>query len=145
MIDSFKKLLNELFYDWDNYSEPKLKNSLNSGFYTNKTSIYEKDGRCFLNYKTETTQINKKTYKTFIDFYEHLYYNDIEFQEVINYISDVWFEKGTVEISELGDTILLNSLLIKNDTKEICKNNQILKVSEQTMVKIDFFLNMIKK
>ena len=82
VINTFEKLIDEIFYDWPGGDWPKdvpkitkydVKTGHINGYGINKTTIYFKDDKYLIEYKEEQYEITKEVFDKFEKFYELLY------------------------------------------------------------------------
>ena len=144
-IKTFKELMDHLFYDWKMTPDPQLHNENDGRYWVNKTTIFIKDHKAYLNYKMSTHLISPKAYQSFLEFFTHFYLNDLEFQVFLDDLEEVWHSEG--EWSETDTSYSLNDLtIIKNlDGSGLRKyKNEDKNYSKNLMEKISRFSKMIK-
>ncbi len=139
--------MDEVFYDWGMTQHPQQINKTNSGYWINKTEIFqeldENDHLVWVlaykttNFKIEDTVMSQ--FKTFFEFYE----NDTELYNLLNYVQNYW-HKHDFLIS--NDKIGLGKLeFIKaSDLKYYIKYEQTnLEISKKSYQKINKFAEMV--
>jgi len=73
-INTFAELMHEIAYDWMVGSGEKAlhKDKDEHGYWINKTSIYERDGKYYLEYKMNCHEVSKNAFRKLEHFYDLL-------------------------------------------------------------------------
>ncbi len=144
-LKTFKEILNELFYDWKMTQNPQLHHEKDGGFWVNKTSIFIREHKAYLTYKMDTYLILPEAYLAFIEFYTHFYADDLEFQDFLDDLEDVWMSEGNEWLAhkdgyQMGDL----SITVNPDGSGLRKTkNEETTYSKACMEKIARFSKMI--
>lgn len=149
-LKSFKSIISEFFYDWGMTNSGPQINEDGEGYWINKTALgKEKDGTISLCYKTWIYAVEEIAFIDFIFFYENLYKNDKEFEDLLSLIADSWFtsdgeNQGKFTKESFG--YQLNDLKIIKKEKEIyCEKNGVNTViSNKVFEKFEAFFSLIK-
>lgn len=150
ILKSFKSIISEFFYDWGMTHSGDQINEAGDGYWINKTSLgKEKDGTISLSYKTWTYRVEEIAFIDFLFFYENLYKNDKEFENLLSLIADSWFtsdgeNQGKITKEDFG--YQLNDLKIIKIEKDYYsdKNGVQSAISNKVFQKFEAFFSLIK-
>jgi hypothetical protein len=142
-IDTFKSLLTHILYDWGfGMKTPYLNKDSDNDFWINKTYIYKKEDKYYLDYKTESYEVSPKAFEKFSKFYD-LQKEDLEFQGLINAFENGWGESEIVKTDtsfSLGEKFLLEQ---KSDGVFLTTPYETTQVSAKTFSKMNRFFQLI--
>ena len=124
-INSFKELLNEVFYDWDYYSNNRFKkDNSGRGFSWNKTSLFYKNGEYILEYKMDKYKVDALVYKKFEVFYKTLE-NDNEFIKILDILEQEWFSWDKLHLVNKDNYIVINNIKVLENEASLDINEEI--------------------
>ena len=138
-IKTFDSIMGSIFYDWGYSQKPYLHKEEDNYFSINKTSIFQEEGVYYFSYKEEAFEVEPKVFAK-LDLFYQSYKDNEEFQTVLDYICDQWFnhklEKtdegfkiGNVSISYQGNLFLV-------------KQNDSFEISEKTFKAVEKFYRL---
>ena len=113
-VENFKDFLNEVFYDWEEHSFPRIKRSDNNfGFFWNKSSLSYKDGKYIFEYKMDRYEVDTLVFKKFEVFYS-LLKEDREFTRLLDLLEHEWFSWENIHLVSKDNYIIINNVKVIN-------------------------------
>lgn len=146
-INTFKDLMDEVFYDWGFTHRPQQLNESKGGYWINKTEIFqepdENDNLVWtLAYKTTSFKIDDSVmshFKTFFEFYN----NDSEFQNILNYVENNWHKNDFI-VNQEKITLGKLEFVKAPDLKYYIQHSNInLEISKKSYQKLNKFVEML--
>lgn len=143
-LSTFKEIMNEVFYDWGMTKSPQI-NEDTDGFWINKTSLFKKEDKYYLTYKTTCFEVEESAFNSFSNFYHNLYKGDTGFEAVLEDLEGYSDWHKDIPRKEGMNLIWGNfSLLaenfkyiveLKDDDGSVLYKKEVSKVSYQKMSK----------
>lgn len=149
MITDIKDLFSNIFYDWGySYTEQQINKDEDNSFWINKTYIYKKDEKYFLDYKTDHQEIRSDVFSKFKKFYSD-YQDNPKMEKILNIMSDSWFtsyknktlRKFTKESINLNNEL---SISISNNRVILNYKEEISELPESYINEIKTIINLFK-
>lgn len=149
MITDIKDLFSNIFYDWGySHTEQQINKDEDNSFWINKTYIYKKDEKYFLDYKTDQSEVRSDVFSKFKKFYSD-YQDNHKMEKILNIMSDSWFTsyKNKPLRKFTKDSINLNNeLLISISNNRVILNykEEISELPESYINEIETIINLFK-
>lgn len=141
-LTSFKQIMNEFFYDWGMTKSPQINQSSDRDFWINKTSLFKEEDSFYLTYKMDNYEVSPEAFNAFSDFYHRLYKGDDQFDMVLGFIEDEWFEND-LQTTATGFNIGELQIVAEDFKYLLKKPNFSQEISKRTFQKIQSFYQLI--